>query len=93
MLWSSLVAQWVKHLALSFQWLGCCCGVGLTSGLGTSTSCRCSQKKKKKKCCHVKMSTVEKIKQTRVNFDLPRFSTRLICLISSKDTTSDFEDS
>ena len=32
----SLVAQWVKDLVLSLQWLGHCCGMGLIPGLGTS---------------------------------------------------------
>ena len=35
----SHVAQWVKDLALSLQWLGCCCGMGLIPGLRTSTLC------------------------------------------------------
>ena len=36
---SSLVAQKVKDLVLSLQWLGCCYGTGLNPGLGTSTRC------------------------------------------------------
>ena len=42
---------------------------------------------------YIMVMATEKIKLTHVDFDLPRFSTRLICISSSKDITSNFEDS
>ena len=42
---SSLVAQQIKDPALSPQWLGCCYGVGLIPGLGTSMCHGLGQKK------------------------------------------------
>ena len=33
------MAQQVKDLVLSLQWLGCCCSAGSIPGSGTSTSC------------------------------------------------------
>ena len=43
--WCSLVAQWVKDLALSCSSLGCCSGVSLIPGVGISTCYGHSQKK------------------------------------------------
>lgn len=42
---------------------------------------------------YILVMVVEKIELTHVHFDLPRFSARLIFINSSKDMTSDFEDS
>ena len=42
---------------------------------------------------YILVMAVEKIELTHVHFDLPRFSARLIFINSSKDMTSDFEDS
>ena len=44
---SSILAQWVKYLALYCSSLSHCCGTGLIPGSVTSTCHRCDQKKKK----------------------------------------------
>ena len=39
----------IKNMVLSLQWLGCCCGMSLTPGWGTSACCAHYQKQNKTK--------------------------------------------
>lgn len=54
---SSLVAQWIKHLAL-FTGLSHCCGSGCIPGLGISMCHGCSQKRRKIDCLGMKLVTL-----------------------------------
>lgn len=44
----SLLVQQVKDPALSWEWLGCCCGTGSLLGPGTSACCRHGHKRNNK---------------------------------------------